>query len=361
MHSCKRCETLPDGPPEQGVLYLAPPIAELKAALHGYFADQGCSVQEPHPDLLAVPYAQGDLKRFCEGRLGRLSRLEQDDTRVLAVCRDEAPTFTQLLRMQPLARLIALVNGGWLVDLLREERLEVHFQPIVHCKDPTRVHACECLLRGQDGQGGLIPPTRLFTTARAADLLFNLDRAARLASIHQAAAKGIGPRLFINFTPTAIYNPEFCLRSTLQAARDNGLDPSSVVFEVVESDRVADPGQLVRVLEYYRAAGFRVALDDLGAGFSSLSLLAQLRPDYVKLDMELLRGVDADPYKASITRHILSLARSLGVRSIAEGVETMGEWQWLRQNGADLLQGFLFARPSPLAQALALPHTDPRG
>lgn len=344
MPRCRRCETLPLCPPCAGRLYLNPPIGELETVLEGYFRSLGKHCARPHEGLLAVDYAEGELERFCAEALGELNSLEQEDTRVLAVAPGEAPDFAQLLRMQPLSRLVAQVRGRWLVDLLSEERFEVHFQPIVSCADPSRRHACECLLRGRD-PSGLIPPGRLFATARQADLLFHLDRAARLASIRQASAKGVGPMLFINFMPTSIYNPKFCLRSTLEAVRESGLEPRSVVFEVVESERVGDVGLLVEVLDFYRAAGFKVALDDLGAGFSSLNLLAGLRPDYVKLDMELVRGVDSDPYKASITGHILSLARSLGVRSIAEGVETEGEWRWLAANGADLAQGFLFGRP----------------
>lgn len=348
MARCRRCETMPLCPPCEGRLFLNPPIGELEAVLVEYFRSLGKVCERPHEGLLAVDYSEGELDRFCSEALGQLNALEQEDTRVLAVAPGEAPDFAQLLRMQPLSRLVAQVRGGWLLDMLSEERFEVHFQPIVSCTDPARLHACECLLRGRD-EAGLVPPGRLFATARQADLLFHLDRAARLASIRQACAKGVGPVLFINFTPTSIYNPKFCLRSTLEAVRECGLEPQSVVFEVVESERVSDVGQLVEVLDYYRAAGFKVALDDLGAGFSSLNLLAGIRPDYVKLDMELVRGVDVDPYRASITEHILSLARSLGVRSIAEGVETEGEFRWLAAHGADLAQGYLFGKPRPEA------------
>ena len=105
---------------------------------------------------------------------------------------------------------------------------------------------------------------------------------------------------------------------------DAGIDPGRVVFEVVESDEVRDTAHLLDILSTYRAAGFRVALDDVGAGYSSLGLLARLRPDFVKLDMGLVRGVDADPYKAQVAGKLVEMARGLGVETVVERVETAG-------------------------------------
>ena len=88
-----------------------------------------------------------------------------------------------------------------------------------------------------------------------------------------------------------------------------------------------------------------MALDDLGAGYSSLNLLARLRPDFVKLDMQLIRGIDEDPYKAVVVEKMLDLAREIGAVSVVEGVETEGEWRWAEAHRADLAQGFYCARP----------------
>ena len=96
----------------------------------------------------------------------------------------------------------------------------------------------------------------------------------------------------------------------------------------------------------YRQAGFRVALDDLGAGYGSLNLLSQLRPDFVKLDMKLVRDVHLDPYKAGITSQLLEMARKLGIATVAEGIESAGELDWFRDHGVDFVQGFYIARPA---------------
>jgi EAL domain-containing protein (putative c-di-GMP-specific phosphodiesterase class I) len=186
----------------------------------------------------------------------------------------------------------------------------------------------------------------MFDVARSAGLLFNLDRAARLKAIEEASRFGVETNVFINFNPTSIYDPVYCLRSTVDAVERSGITADRIVFEVTESEEIRDTGQLLDILAFYRRAGFRVALDDLGAGYSSLNLLTELRPDFVKLDMTLVQGVDKDPYKATIAAKLLELAASLGVSTIAEGVETQEQWRWLLANGADYVQGYYFAKPA---------------
>jgi EAL domain-containing protein (putative c-di-GMP-specific phosphodiesterase class I) len=114
---------------------------------------------------------------------------------------------------------------------------------------------------------------------------------------------------------------------------------------------VEDPGYLLEILRQYRQAGFRVALDDLGSGFSSLNLLHALRPDFVKLDMALVRDVDSDPFKATLASKIIEAARDLNMGVVAEGIETEAEFRWMRENGATLLQGFYLARPHAVPAA----------
>lgn len=106
-----------------------------------------------------------------------------------------------------------------------------------------------------------------------------------------------------------------------------------------------DTAHLTNILRFYREAGFRVALDDLGSGYASLNRLSELRPDYVKLDMQLIRGVDQDPFKATIADRLLSMARDLGVQTVMEGVETVNELRWAQDHRADFVQGYLLARP----------------
>ena len=116
-------------------------------------------------------------------------------------------------------------------------------------------------------------------------MLFQLDLAARLSAVREAMRHGIEDNLFINFTPASVYDPKFCLRSTVQSVDEAPLDPERVVFEVTETERAGDVEHLRNTVDYYREQGYRVALGDMGSEYSSLNLIHRLRPDFIKLDM----------------------------------------------------------------------------
>jgi EAL domain-containing protein (putative c-di-GMP-specific phosphodiesterase class I) len=275
-----------------------------------------------------------------------LSALEAADARALFVAGDAPLGADHVGRVTSFARLHALLDAGWLVALLEERRLTSLFQPIALGADPTRVVGHEALLRGVGADGALVPPGQLFDGARRAGLLFQLDLAARRTHIASAARVGLGGLLFINFAPTAIYDPASCLRSTVAAIDAAGIAHERVVFEIVETEATSDTAHLRRILDYYRGVGFRVALDDVGAGYSSLNRLHLLRPDLLKLDMELVRGVHADPYKAVVAGKVLDLADTLGIPVVAEGIETDEELAWVRERGVAYVQGWRIGRPA---------------
>jgi EAL domain-containing protein (putative c-di-GMP-specific phosphodiesterase class I) len=125
-----------------------------------------------------------------------------------------------------------------------------------------------------------------------------------------------------------------------------GLHRGQVVFEVIESEFVRDMDHLKGILDYYRASGFKVALDDVGAGYSNLNLLRHLRPDFIKIDRDLTTDVHRDDYKGLIMQKLLEIAQGLGLRTIAEGIEHEDEFDWLRAHSADYAQGYFFARPA---------------
>lgn len=337
---------LPDSPPDEGVLYVVPPITEARQSLGRYLDGAGMPYELVTHGVFAIPYGPGGVERLCSDYFCTLGALEARDTRTLTLKRGSIVSVCDILRAQPLSALLARMHGRWLSGIIADERIVTYFHPIVRAEAPLEVYAYECLARGMENDGSIIAPDRMFSVARDADILFNLDRACRLAAIRDARRCRGDAMVFINFNPTAIYKPEFCLRTTLEAMEEAGFTPANVVFEVVESDHVGDVGHLLSVLDYYRERGFRVALDDLGAGYGSLNLLSQLRPDYIKLDIQLVRNVDSDSYKARITENLLELATRLDIPSIAEGVETVAEWQWLKAHGARLVQGYLFARPA---------------
>lgn len=360
---CARCQA--PGPDGAGRLYLSPPTPEALAVLADYFAAAGVTCDPVAPGVLGVDLSPGLLARMAEELPGRLTDTQAATTKALRLRPGVTPSLADLMNTKPLSAVFDGVRYQWLADLLREDRLVTHFQPIVPAADPGTVFGYEALSRGEDASGGPVPPRDLFAAARSADLLALLDRQARVTAIRSfvRAAVPASARLFVNFNPTAIYTPAHCLRTTFRAIADVGLSADRVVFEVVESDEVRDTAHLTGLIETYRSAGFGVALDDVGAGYSSLNLLARLRPDYVKVDMGLTRNVDRDGYKAAVVGKLLEMARALGVRTVVEGVETVGEWLWARDHGADYVQGYLFARPAsapprPMRPSLAGPGGD---
>ncbi|MDX2096743.1 MAG: EAL domain-containing protein, partial [Leptolyngbyaceae cyanobacterium bins.59] len=132
----------------------------------------------------------------------------------------------------------------------------------------------------------------------------------------------------------------------VRAIDEANIPHENIVFEVIESDKPQDLDHLKSILKFYQEAGFLVALDDFGAGYSNLNLIYELRPNFIKLDMQLLRNVHQDSYKALITEKILEITQSLNIQTIAEGIETVEELDWVQQHGATFVQGYLIGKPA---------------
>jgi len=215
------------------------------------------------------------------------------------------------------------------------------FQPIVDVARRS-VFAQEALVRGVNGEGAGFVLAQVSDTNRYA-----FDQTCRSTAIEQAAALDLtadGAMLSINFLPNAVYEPKACIRVTLEAAMRTGFATDAIIFEFTENETI-DTNHLLNILRSYRAMGFKTAIDDFGAGFAGLGLLAKFQPDLVKLDMDLVRGIDADPVKRIIVRHTLNTLTELGIQPVCEGVETAAEYKVLRDLGVTLMQGYLFARP----------------
>lgn len=347
--SCSRPRPLADG--DGGSLHLWWPAGHVARKLLAVVAGGGLeAVTSAAAQRVEIAVAPAALAETAARFAAALTPVEAEAVRALFLPAGRMADLDALGGVTTLARVAARSDAGWLDRLLAEDRLTSHFQPIVTAAGEP--FAMEALIRGQGDDGSIIGGGRIMDAARAADLLFPVDLAARATAVRTAAAAGYGGRLFINFSPAAIYDPNHCLRSTVALIDSVGLRPEHIVFEVGEGDSLDSLAHLKSILRVYRAAGFKVALDDLGAGYASLNLLHEVRPDFVKLDMGLVRDVDRDRFKASVLGGILRMARDLNIPTVCEGVETKGEAEWLAAAGADLLQGYLFGRPQPLPQGL---------
>jgi EAL domain-containing protein (putative c-di-GMP-specific phosphodiesterase class I) len=300
-----------------------------------------------------IPLSSGELDA-CVLDLGAgVSEAEARRARALFVPGTELPSLDDFGRIVSLHELHVAAQTGWLLEEFEEGRITSHFQRIVHVGDTSRVFAHEALLRGRGRNGEPLEPLSILQRAREAGLLQQLDLAACRCAIREAAHLDASVTVFINFSPAMMNDAESCLRTTIAAIDAAGLAPERFVFEVIEADRIEDAEQLKSILDCYRRDGFRVALDDLGAGWSTLNLVHRLRPDFIKLDRDLIREVHEDRVKDLIASKLLEIGHGLGIQTIVEGVEKPQELQWARDRGADFVQGYLIARPGPSPRAAA--------
>lgn len=223
------------------------------------------------------------------------------------------------------------------------------FQPIVDF-DNKCIFGYEALVRGMQNESA-------FSIIRQVneDNLYRFDQCCRIKAIALAAKLDIRSYVSINFLPNAVYCPELCIRTTLDAAKECGFPIDRIIFEVTEVERVASNEHLRDIIEYYQSKGFKTALDDFGSGYAGLSLLSDFQPNIVKLDMALIRDIHLHPVKVAIVRKMFELNTELGITTLAEGVETLDELKVLRELGISLFQGYYFAKPA----FEALPEVDP--
>lgn len=217
------------------------------------------------------------------------------------------------------------------------------FQPIVDVV-ARRVWAYEALVRGTAGEGA---DTVLGMVDAAS--IYGFDQACRIKAIELAGAlfpADDDTRLSINFMPNAVYEPDACIRATLQAARRTRFRPDRLMFEFTENEEMRDVPHVRTIVAAYRRRGFTTAIDDFGAGYAGLNLLAELQPDVIKLDMALIRAIDSSATRRTIVAAVVAMARELGVAVIAEGIETDAELATLRMLGIRLCQGYRLARPA---------------
>jgi len=343
-YRCTRCTTLPSQYPERGLMVISLPIVETSNHITKYLDANTIEYSLSEENVLRVKYDIPSLVKMIDGCFSALSKRVLSETRCILLGEDDAIGLNSLDSVEDLQRVVAVMRGNELLQILAHNRLTTWFQPIVDANGNLYAH--ECLLRGLDDHDHAVSPAPLFAMATDANFLFTLDRLARITAIRNAAKRNLPEKIFINFSPNSIYEPEYCLRTTWAEIRKSNLKPENIVFEVVESEEIRDIDHLNRVLAEYRDNGFKIALDDVGAGYNSLQQIAGIHPDFVKIDMTLIRNVDKDGIRANIVASLIELSKKSGILTIAEGIETEAEYRWLIDNGIDYLQGYFIARPS---------------
>lgn len=221
------------------------------------------------------------------------------------------------------------------------------YQPIVDLEAKS-IYAYEALVRGKNGAGAGEVLGRVTDKNR-----YSFDQTCRVRAIQIAAGLGLDTHISINFLPNAVYQPETCIRATMEAADTFNVPVNHIIFEVTEAEPIADPAHLKGIFNAYKERGFITAIDDFGAGYAGLNLLTKFSPELLKLDMELCQGISEDKVKKIITDGAIKTARALDIKVIAEGVETREDLRVLRDLGVDYFQGYIIQKP--VIEMLAIP------
>jgi EAL domain-containing protein (putative c-di-GMP-specific phosphodiesterase class I)/PAS domain-containing protein len=240
--------------------------------------------------------------------------------------------------------------------------LGLHYQPI-YALDTGMLVALEALLRWDDPVQGAVAPAEFIPLAEESGLIDALGDWVLDAVCAQQVAwaeRGLRPQISFNVSPSQLRRGDFVARVRERIAAP-GVDPGRLTVELTESSTLEDPALAEGLVRQLDALGLRVALDDFGSGYSSLSRLAELPVSTLKIDRAFLRGVPERPEAAAVVTAILQLARALGRTAVAEGVETQAQREFLARAGCPLAQGFLLGMPAPPEVVeLSLEHADDR-
>lgn len=236
--------------------------------------------------------------------------------------------------------------------ILHEKTVRALFQPIADFSTGT-IMAWEALARGPEGSA-FQSPAVLFDFAEQSGKLFALERLCREKAIRSLGALGQGQKLFLNIHPKTMADPEFTHGKTLELLEEVGLAPENIVFEITERHSIHEFALFHRTLDHYRSQGYLVAVDDAGAGYSGLTSVAQIRPEFIKIDMSLIQGIDKDPVKRALIETFVTFADKIGSKIIAEGIESQAQAACLIDIGVHFGQGFYLARPAAPKPALSL-------
>ncbi len=295
--------------------------------------------------VTGAPSMETAIKAVEYGAFRYITKPASSET--LAETLGRAVRFHELARMRRLAMDLVEQSGHALGDRASlEARFEsavstawIAFQPIISWKE-RKVSGYEALLRTKEPT--LLRPDHFIDAAARLGRLHDLGRMARARTAAAAQSAPPDVRLFVNVHASDLGDDDLILPSAPLSQLAN-----KVTLELTERTSLDGAADLRERLEALRALGFRLAVDDLGAGYAGLSSLAVVSPEVVKIDMSLVRDVDRSPSKQEVIRSMTRLAADLGMELIVEGVETAAERDTLVTLGCDLMQGFFFARPGP--------------
>jgi diguanylate cyclase (GGDEF)-like protein/PAS domain S-box-containing protein len=252
----------------------------------------------------------------------------------------------------------AIVRLSLSTRLRRAVELEqwmLHYQPLIDL-ETTEMIGVEALIRWPEPNGGLVPPGEFIPLAEEMGLIEAIGSWVVEEICRQDVAwraEGLELDIAFNLSPRQLWQEDLAER-IVTPILGAGVDPSRVTVEVTESTAMTNPDRTLGILHELHARGLRLAIDDFGTGYSSLARLRYMPVNVLKIDRSFVRELDRDPQNASMVSAMVALASNLGMIPFAEGIETKAEWRAVTQRGCKLGQGFLFSRPVPAEEILAL-------
>ena len=258
-----------------------------------------------------------------------------------------------ILSFQPQPEVVPPPQHPRLHEIIQQRRLHAIFQPIVNLHDAAIV-GYEGLIRGPS-DSPLHSPLMLFQAARDCGRAVEIEYLSRAVVLNTFAKLNVQGKLFLNVNPDTLLMEGWRSGETLRCIAASGIKPEQVVIELTENSTGFDYQVLREATQHYRAMGFEIAMDDLGEGFSSLRMWAEIRPDYVKIDKHFIQNIHLDPIKLQFVRSVQEIAKNSGCRIIAEGIETHAEMVAVHGLGVAFGQGYHFAHPQARPETLLAP------
>ena len=209
-----------------------------------------------------------------------------------------------------------------LEDIIKNKRIYPVFQPIVDLRS-GHIFAYEALSRVLGGSSMEIG--ELFELACRCRKVWELEAVCRRNALKQAVYMPAGKKLFLNVDPNVILDPKFRSGTTRYMMKKYGLTPDDVVFEVTERTRIKKETTFTETVNHYRDEEFHIAIDDFGAEFAGMNRVCMLHPEYIKLDIELIKDIDSNEYQRSFVKHFADFCEEKGIKLVAEGIETKAE------------------------------------
>lgn len=232
-------------------------------------------------------------------------------------------------------------------EIIYNQRVKIVFQPIISLKDGTVLgHEALCRITNK---GDIHNPEMLFTLAEKYNRLWDLEMLCRTKTFVAAFQKMDPPydkKLFLNVNPNIMHDEAFKSGFTKEILTKYKIVPNNVIFEITERSMITDMNSFMSTIEHYKAQQYKIAIDDVGKGYSGLNLINDVHPNYIKIDMRFIRDIDTDSLKYALVKGLVELSKVSNIFVIAEGIETEAELETLIKLGVHYGQGYFIQKPN---------------